>query len=145
VETEATNCGHHDFPVERLRAFAPACGFAPHALARKLGVSLRQLQRLFVLHMRCSPSEWLREERLQHALALLRTAPHVKAVVYELGFKHPSQFARDFRARFGVAPSALLSSNAARLGLRGALYQQHAQRHGEEDACTSETGHSWIG
>jgi AraC-like DNA-binding protein len=35
----------------------------------------------------------------------LRCAPLVKAVAYDLGFNHPAQFTRDFKALFGVTPS----------------------------------------
>ena len=99
-----------DIELETLAELAVAAGFDSKSLAARLSVSQRQLQRRFVLHLQCSPRAWLRETRLQRARALLPSSPSVKAVACALGFRQASQFARDFRVRFGVTPSSLRSN-----------------------------------
>jgi AraC-like DNA-binding protein len=82
-----------------------------------LGLSQRQLHRQFIKSFGCSPQNWLREERLQVALQMLVGATPssltVKEVAFVLSFKHPSQFSRDFKARFGCTPSRLLETRLA--------------------------------
>jgi transcriptional regulator GlxA family with amidase domain len=95
--------------LETLRELAPACGFEVRQLAVRLGLSRRQLERLFSTQLASTPDSWLREERLQCARQMLLSVPRVKAVAYALGFRQPSQFARDFKARFGITPSSVIS------------------------------------
>lgn len=93
-----------------FRAVAASCGYSARRLARHFGISQRQLQREFMVHMSCSPQAWLRDERMQQARCLLRNASTVKEVAYAMGFSNPSQFCRDFRQRFGCSPSSELRS-----------------------------------
>jgi len=74
-------------------------------LAKLSCVSLRQLQRYFKEDFGCSPSEWLAEKRVVDARALLMEAESVKEVAYQVGFKQPSHFCREFKRWFGTTPS----------------------------------------
>lgn len=89
----------------RLQQAVAVCGYDAHRIARHLGITLRYLQRWFSTHMAATPGVWLAEQRLQHARRLLAASSSVKEVAYSLGFKHHSQFSRDFRRRFGHQPS----------------------------------------
>jgi len=94
-------------PTEALKRLAEACRYSSRELARFLGISQRQLQRVFRSRLGCSPQAYLREERLQAAERLLHSASSVKEVAYALGFCQQSQFSRDFKERFGRRPSTL--------------------------------------
>ena len=93
--------------LEVVRAMTGACAYNATRLADALGVSGRHLRRLFMRELRCPPRTWLREERLQTARQLLRSAATVQEVAQALSFRNASQFCRDFRARFGQTPSEL--------------------------------------
>jgi transcriptional regulator GlxA family with amidase domain len=102
------------FDLESLRASSAECAYSSTALANRMGISGRQLQRLFSRELNCPPRTWLREERLQLARRMLLGSASVKEVALSLSFRHASQFCRDFRARFGYPPSDLTRRNAAR-------------------------------
>jgi transcriptional regulator GlxA family with amidase domain len=102
---------HHE---EDLRELAAAHGYNARRLARYLGISSRQLQRIFKSRLNCSPALWLREQRLLRARQMLSTSSSVKRVAYSLGFSQVSQFCRDFKARFGHPPSAELPRSRRR-------------------------------
>ena len=91
-----------------LGVLAPRCDYDGGKLADRLNVSRRHLQRIFAAQLGRSPQDWLKEQRLIRAHRLLQNARTVKEVAHGLGFRHVSQFSRDFKQRFGVAPSALL-------------------------------------
>jgi transcriptional regulator GlxA family with amidase domain len=91
---------------QELLRLALANDFSARRIARELGISSRQLQRIFKARLQTSPALWLREQRLLRAQQLLSTSGSVKTVAYSLGFTHVSQFCRDFKARFGRRPSA---------------------------------------
>lgn len=77
------------------------------ALARRAGVSPRQLTRQCNEALGCSPAALVRRLRLDEARArLLRRATSVGLVAASLGFGSPDAFRRAFEARFGVGPAA---------------------------------------
>lgn len=108
--------------LDAIRALGADCAYNATALAARLGISIRQLQRLFARQLGCSPRAWLREERMQAAHRLLLRASTIKEVALALSFRQESHFSRDFRSRFGYTPSSLQRS-VARHGLRPALAQ----------------------
>ncbi|MFG6160038.1 GlxA family transcriptional regulator [Halomonas sp. 1390] len=74
-------------------------------VARRSGVSLRQLQRLFEQHIDSSPRAWYLKLRLERARHLLvETDMEVLSVGLACGFTSGSSFARAFKAYFGVSP-----------------------------------------
>lgn len=78
------------------------------ALTLLAGISMRQLERLFLTHLRASIGETYRHIRLEHAHALLeKTGRPITTVAYACGFTSSSHFSRSFKKRFGCSPSAV--------------------------------------
>jgi transcriptional regulator GlxA family with amidase domain len=74
-------------------------------LSREVGVSPRQLERLFKHYLNCTPSRYYLEARLKHGQALLwHTSMPVLEVAQACGFATASHFARSYRAFFGKPP-----------------------------------------
>lgn len=82
------------------------------SLAGHVGVTERTLQKAFRRHVSQSPSQFLREVRLQRVHEALRSAPRDEVTVDGLarrwGFTHHGRFAALYRQRFGRAPSETL-------------------------------------
>jgi transcriptional regulator GlxA family with amidase domain len=76
-------------------------------LAKRAGVSLRQLERLFSAHLNVTVSECYLRIRLEKAAELLRkTGSSVTTIATACGFQSSSHFSRTFKARYGTPPSA---------------------------------------
>lgn len=76
-------------------------------LAAIAGVSVRQLERLFVRHLGAGIGAFYLRIRLDRGRQLLRsTAMTITAVAVACGFTSTSHFSRAFRAQFGHPPSA---------------------------------------
>ena len=81
------------------------------AVAGRLGLSSRQLERLFQAAMGAKPGQVYRRLRLAHARWLLsHTGKSVTSVAFESGFCDGAHFARCFRSEYGVAPSRVRGS-----------------------------------
>ena len=77
----------------------------PPTLARSVGLSSRQLERLFARYLGRTPARYYRDLRLQRARALLRqTTMSVLDVAVACGFASASHFSRRYREVFGRAP-----------------------------------------
>ncbi|OXS99027.1 AraC family transcriptional regulator [Notoacmeibacter marinus] len=75
------------------------------AIALRLKISSRQLERLFRRATGASPASIYRQIRLRHARQLLLlTEKSVTDIAVETGFCDAGHFARQFRAFFGEAP-----------------------------------------
>jgi AraC family transcriptional activator of tynA and feaB len=79
----------------------------PAALARELGISRRQLYRLFEAKS-TTPASWIWSLRLDAASRLLTTTQEltVTDIAFAVGFKDAAHFSRAFRRRFGCSPIA---------------------------------------
>jgi transcriptional regulator GlxA family with amidase domain len=106
IGTEQPKTQNHT--TANWESLAGAAHFRAGDLARLVGVSLRTLQRYFRAKYNCTVSDWLRELRLESARARLPTCASVKEVAFDLGYKQPSHFTRDFKTRFGVSPRAFV-------------------------------------
>ncbi len=74
-------------------------------VAAAVGVSPRQLERLFQRHLATSPAEFALSRRLVHARELLRQTPmSVTAVGLACGFQTAAHFSTAYRRRFGRSP-----------------------------------------
>ncbi|MEM7545276.1 MAG: GlxA family transcriptional regulator [Pseudomonadota bacterium] len=74
-------------------------------VANRIGLSPRQLERLFGRYLHCSPKKYRMEMRLGRARELLRqTDMSVINVALACGFTSPSHFSKCFRARYGSTP-----------------------------------------
>ena len=85
--------------------FAEAAHYDPQHLAAILKISLRQLERRFRSEFQCTPREWLNEIRMTHACFLLIELDSIKEVAFQLSFKQPSHFTREFKLYYGITPS----------------------------------------
>lgn len=84
-------------------------------IADDLGVSTRQIQRLFRDHIGTTPKQYLQNLRLQRARGLLaETDMSVSEVAFSCGFGTTNYFAKAFRDCYGVTPSGFLNVRSAR-------------------------------
>ena len=75
------------------------------SIADEVGISTRQLERLFGRYLNCSPSKYYLDLRLQKARnLLLQSECSVTEVSVATGFKSTAHFARVYRVSFGVPP-----------------------------------------
>ena len=85
-------------------------------MARQMGLSVRQLQSVTHAHLGVTPTQLLREIRLQSARRRLRIAdPHgstVASIAHESGFAHVGRFSTAYVQRFGEYPAATLRGAA---------------------------------
>lgn len=79
---------------------------SPSQIARDIGISTRQLERLFGRHLNCSPKKYFVDLRLQKAQRLLvQTDMSVTEIAFATGFNSPTHFSKTYRVHFGIAPS----------------------------------------
>ncbi len=80
---------------------------APSEIAEELGISTRQLERLFGKYLNTSPKKYFMEMRLERAQKLLlQTEASVTEIAMACGFENPGHFSRVYRLSFGVTPNA---------------------------------------
>ena len=101
----------NDLRHETWESLAFRSNFRASVLAEHCGVTLRTVQRHFKRHYEITVSEWLRELRLRSAFNRLPSATSVKEVAFDLGYKQPSHFSRDFKSFYGLAPHMFISSS----------------------------------
>jgi len=74
-------------------------------IAEQVGISTRQLERLFGQHLNTSPKRYLLELRLERARHLLvQTEMSVIDIALACGFENAGHFARVYKTRFGITP-----------------------------------------
>jgi len=74
-------------------------------IAERIGVSRRQLERLFKRHLEAVPSQYYLELRLQRARQLLRsTRQSIVQIGLACGFASGPHFSSAYRNRFGMTP-----------------------------------------
>jgi transcriptional regulator GlxA family with amidase domain len=74
-------------------------------LAEKVGVSTRQLERLFKRETGHSPQEAYLSLRLKHAKWMLKTDMSLASIAAETGFVDGSHLSKAFKAAFSMSPS----------------------------------------
>jgi len=78
---------------------------SPVALAKKLGSSQRQLERLFQKYLGCTPSQYNQGLRMERARALLRqTDRSITEIAVTCGFSSASYFSTVYQRYFGCLP-----------------------------------------
>jgi len=78
---------------------------SPALIARELGISIRQLERLFGNHLNTTPKKYYMDLRLERARHLLvQTEISITEVSVACGFSNTGHFSRVFRTAFGVTP-----------------------------------------
>ncbi|MBR9862316.1 MAG: GlxA family transcriptional regulator [Rhodobacteraceae bacterium] len=88
---------------------------SPSVLAQDVGMSTRQLERLFSRYLSRSPKRYYMELRLQKARNLLmQTEMSVINVALACGFASPSHFSKCYRAQYDTTPYRERGSQASR-------------------------------
>ena len=88
---------------------------SPSVLAKDVGMSTRQLERLFRRYLDRSPKRYYMELRLQKARNLLmQTDMSVINVALACGFTSPSHFSKCYRAHYDTTPYRERGSHAAK-------------------------------
>lgn len=90
---------------QSLGPLALGGGFKVRSLSESLGVSERQLHRLFSDSLGISPKDWLRRERMVQARQLLLEGLQVQQAAAALGFRSIKDFSREFQAVCDVSPT----------------------------------------
>jgi transcriptional regulator GlxA family with amidase domain len=76
-------------------------------LAAESKSSTSTVIRLFRRHLRMTPVEWIRGQRLEQAERLLRTTPlPVRDVGFQVGIPDPFYFSKLFKREKGLTPGA---------------------------------------
>ncbi len=89
---------------------------SPSILARDVGMSTRQLERLFRRYLNRSPKRYYMELRLQKARnLLLQTDMSVINVALACGFTSPSHFSKCYRAQYQTTPYRERGAHASRV------------------------------
>ena len=79
-------------------------------LAAAMKISERQVQRKLKSLVACTPSEYLRNHRLQKALPYLREGEPIGETASKVGFASQSYFTSCFRAKYGCTPTEYQTS-----------------------------------
>ena len=88
---------------------------SPSILAREVGMSTRQLERLFRRYLNRSPKRYYMELRLQKARNLLmQTEMSVINVALACGFASPSHFSKCYRSHYNTTPYRERGSQGSR-------------------------------
>lgn len=91
---------------------------SPSVLAKDVGMSTRQLERLFRRYLSRSPKRYYMELRLQKARNLLmQTDMTVINVALACGFASPSHFSKCYRSHYNTTPYRERGSQATRLSV----------------------------
>ncbi len=89
---------------------------SPETIAQEHGISVSYLHRVFKPHGG-TVVDTIREKRLQAAKRLLTNSDmaglSITEVAYRVGFKHPSDFSRAYKKRYGQSPKDARASKAA--------------------------------
>jgi len=84
----------------------------PEALAQELGVSLRQLQRVFRDGLDTTPNTFIILIKLEAAAEMLKQNNlNISEVAYSVGFNDPSYFSRVFKKYFNISPSEMADTS----------------------------------
>lgn len=83
----------------------------PADLANELGVSLRQLQRIFKEELDITPNTFVTTLKMEEASILLKTSDkNVSEVAYAIGFSDPAYFTKVFKKYFGKSPKEYMKN-----------------------------------
>ncbi len=75
-------------------------------LSHEMGVSRAQLYRKIKSLTGISPNHFIRDQRLDKAMYLLKKGNiSISEIAFDTGFKNPSYFSKCFQNRFGISPS----------------------------------------
>ena len=88
-----------------LDAYSFEMHFRDQDLAQRIGISIAQLNRIFVKDIGVTPTAYLNDRKVRVAKrALINTSAPIKQIAYELGFKDPANFTNWFQTRVHHSP-----------------------------------------
>ena len=90
--------------IEDWEALAKKADYEPGKMSALCPISLRQLERHFLLHFGKTPRRWVRELRCRLAQELIVQGYSNKAIVAELKFGSESHFCHEFKKILGASP-----------------------------------------
>lgn len=95
-------------------------------IAARVGISERQLERLFLSELGATPSDYYMRTRLQAARGMLiGSTETLEGIAFACGFSSVGHFSRSFKAAFGESPSVV---RRRRPGANGGFMQAHGDR-----------------
>lgn len=101
--------------VRRLDRQPLAEPMAEGRLAEMVGLSVTQLNRLFIRQFGVSSRGYFENRRYHHAVEVLENSPNaVKEIAYELGFSSLPHFSAWFRRKHGLSPRDFRQASPAR-------------------------------
>jgi transcriptional regulator GlxA family with amidase domain len=104
-----TSSRHHSAPVQRALSLIEAGvgqSITVNELALRIGISRRELLRLFRKELNSTPSQILGQRRLDRARSLvLNTALPMTSIADSVGFSSQSHLTSSYREQFGITPA----------------------------------------
>ena len=95
---------------QNLDELAFKCSYKVQEVSQTLGISTRQLERMFQTTLGMTPKSWMREQRMIRARQLVRQGCSLKSIALLLGFKRYSHFNTEVQAFYGMSPTSLVAS-----------------------------------
>ena len=92
--------------ITEWKRAARKAGYSVEALARRVGVTDRQLERFFWRRFACKPKKWMDVLRMADSQRDMRRGLMIKEVAQRRGFKHVQDFIRAFKRVTGFKSSA---------------------------------------
>lgn len=84
---------------------AHTASYRSELLAKLCGISLRHLERVFLVRFGQSPKMWLDEKRIERAQSLITAGCSIKEIAAQLGYKRIGHFCRQFKQFKLLRPS----------------------------------------
>lgn len=104
-------------------------------LARAVGLSRRQLERLFVEETGKSPAAFAAQMRVQYADWLMATTDNpLTEIALECGYCDVAHFSRSYKAHFGTSPSLARQSGQGYMAMERRPYAQAAANGANQGA-----------
>jgi len=79
-------------------------------IAAALDCSPRHLAAVARANLRCTVKQYVRQQRLETALVLIRAGDKIESVLTSVGYGNRTSFFSDFRREFGMLPSTARAS-----------------------------------
>jgi AraC family transcriptional regulator, glycine betaine-responsive activator len=92
--------------AQRWQELAHEASYSVSVLARRCGVSVRTLERLFPRVVGQPPERWLNSLRMQRALEFWASGSTVPEAAARLAYQDKSRFLEDFQEQHGFCPSS---------------------------------------
>jgi len=98
--------------IQNWSELAQQANWSASDLAKLCGVSVRTLERHFIMQIGESPKKWLIKNRQQQATRLLKNGNNVKETAGHIGYHHSSTFCSAFKKHCGSNPRDIKESHS---------------------------------